>query len=46
MLKTTIDAAIKQAMLAKDKVRLTALRSIKSQIMLAETADGASADGG
>jgi uncharacterized protein YqeY len=45
MLKTTIDAAIKQAMLAKDKVRLTALRSIKSQIMLAETADGASADG-
>jgi len=45
MLKTDIDAAIKQAMLAKDKVRLTALRSIKSQIMLAETADGASADG-
>ena len=45
MLKTTIDAAIKQAMLAKDKVRLTALRSIKSQIMLAETADKASADG-
>ena len=45
MLKTTIDAAIKQAMLAKDKVRLTALRSIKSQIMLAETADGASTDG-
>ncbi|GAB3581067.1 GatB/YqeY domain-containing protein [Hymenobacter daeguensis] len=41
MLKTDIDAAIKQAMLAKDKVRLTALRSIKSQIMLAETADGA-----
>ena len=45
MLKTTIDADIKQAMLAKDKVRLTALRSIKAQIMLAETADGASADG-
>ena len=44
-LKTTLDAAIKQAMLAKDKVRLTALRSLKSQIMLAETADGASADG-
>jgi uncharacterized protein YqeY len=41
MLKETIDAAIKQAMLAKDKVRLTALRSIKSSIMLAETADGA-----
>ena len=45
MLKTTLDAAIKQAMLAKDKVRLTTLRSLKSQIMLAETADGASADG-
>ena len=43
MLKDTIDASIKQAMLAKDKVRLTALRSIKSQIMLAETAEGASA---
>ena len=44
-LKTTLDAAIKQAMLAKDKVRLTALRSLKAQIMLVETADGASADG-
>ncbi|WP_035558988.1 GatB/YqeY domain-containing protein [Hymenobacter sp. IS2118] len=41
MLKDTIDAAIKQAMLAKDKVRLTTLRSIKAQIMLAETAEGA-----
>lgn len=40
-LKETIDAAIKQAMLAKDKVRLTALRSIKAQILLAETAEGA-----
>jgi uncharacterized protein YqeY len=40
-LKDTIDAAIKQAMLAKDKVRLTTLRSIKSQILLAETAEGA-----
>jgi uncharacterized protein YqeY len=40
-LKETIDAAIKQAMLAKDKVRLTTLRSIKSQILLAETAEGA-----
>jgi uncharacterized protein YqeY len=44
-LKETIDAQIKQAMLAKDKVRLTALRSIKSQILLAETAEGASATG-
>lgn len=40
-LKERIDADIKKAMLAKDKVRLTALRSIKSQIMLAETAEGA-----
>ncbi len=40
-LKETLDAAIKQAMLAKDKVRLTTLRSLKSQIMLAETAEGA-----
>ena len=45
MLKNTLDAAIKQAMFAKDKVRLTTLRSLKSQIMLAETAEGASADG-
>ena len=45
MLKDTIDAAIKQAMLARDKVRLTTLRSIKSQIMLAETAEGASTAG-
>ena len=45
MLKDTIDAGIKQAMLAKDKVRLTALRAIKSQILLAETAEGASAAG-
>jgi uncharacterized protein YqeY len=44
-LKETIDAGIKQAMLAKDKVRLTALRSIKSQILVAETAEGASAAG-
>ena len=45
MLKATIDAAIKQAMLARDKVRLTTLRSIKSQIMLAETAEGATTAG-
>ncbi len=45
MLKDTLDAAIKQAMLAKDKVRLTTLRSLKSQIMLAETAEGASGAG-
>ena len=40
-LKETIDADIKKAMLAKDKVRLQTLRSIKSQILLAETAEGA-----
>lgn len=45
MLKDTLDVAIKQAMLARDKVRLTTLRSIKSQIMLAETAEGASTAG-
>ena len=45
MLKTTLDAAIKQAMLAKDKIRLTTLRSLKAQIMVAETAEGASAGG-
>ncbi len=44
-LKTDIDGAIKQAMLAKDKVRLTALRAIKSQILLAETEKGAAEDG-
>ncbi|MCJ8164736.1 GatB/YqeY domain-containing protein [Pontibacter sp. E15-1] len=36
-LKERIDADIKQAMLAKEKGRLQALRSIKSQILLAET---------
>ncbi|WP_276498792.1 GatB/YqeY domain-containing protein [Pontibacter litorisediminis] len=39
-LKQRVDADIKQAMLAKDKARLQALRSIKSQIMLAETEKG------
>ncbi|TPE45226.1 GatB/YqeY domain-containing protein [Pontibacter mangrovi] len=39
-LKQRIDADIKQAMLAKDKARLQALRSIKSLIMLAETEKG------
>ncbi|MBC8085299.1 MAG: GatB/YqeY domain-containing protein [Hymenobacter sp.] len=39
-LKDTIDADIKKAMLAKDKTRLTTLRSIKAQILLAETAEG------
>ncbi|MCC9168675.1 GatB/YqeY domain-containing protein [Pontibacter harenae] len=42
-LKQRIDADIKQAMLAKDKARLQALRSIKSQILLAETEKGGDA---
>ncbi|WP_018479956.1 GatB/YqeY domain-containing protein [Pontibacter roseus] len=39
-LKQRIEADIKQAMLAQDKPRLQALRSIKSLIMLAETEKG------
>ena len=41
-LKETIEGDIKKAMLAKDKTRLQALRSIKSLILLAETEKGAS----
>jgi uncharacterized protein YqeY len=41
-LKSTIEQEIKKAMLAKDKGRLTPLRSIKSLILLAETEKGAS----
>ena len=40
-LKSQIEADMKTAMKAKDKDTLTALRSIKSKILLAETADGA-----
>ena len=40
-LKQQIDADIKKAMLAKKKEELTALRSIKSMILLAETEKGA-----
>lgn len=43
-LKKTIEEEIKQAMRAKDKDRLTALRSIKSLILLAETEKGGSHD--
>ncbi|TXK36627.1 GatB/YqeY domain-containing protein [Pontibacter qinzhouensis] len=39
-LKERVEADIKQAVLAKDKTRLQALRSIKSQILLAETEKG------
>ena len=41
-LKIEIDNAIKQAMLAKNKEELEALRSIKSMILLAETEKGGS----
>ena len=40
-LKEKIDQDIKQAMLAKKKDELTALRGIKSMILLAETEKGA-----
>src|SRR5688572_26172331 len=43
-LKTEIDGAIKQAMLAKNKEELEALRGIKSLILLAETEKGGSGD--
>ena len=43
-LKTEIDGAIKQAMLAKNKEELEALRGIKSMILLAETEKGGSGD--
>lgn len=40
-LKQSVESEIKKAMLAKDKDRLRALRSIKSLIMLEETKGGA-----
>lgn len=43
-LKTQIDTDIKNAMLAKDKEELEALRSIKSMILLAETEKGSVAE--
>ncbi len=43
-LKARIEADIKSAMLAKDKDRLRALRSVKSLILLAETEKGAKAE--
>jgi uncharacterized protein YqeY len=43
-LKTEIDSAIKQAMLARNKEELEALRGIKSMILLAETEKGGSGD--
>jgi uncharacterized protein len=43
-LKTDIDNAIKQAMLARNKEELEALRGIKSMILLAETEKGGTGD--
>ncbi|MDR0659296.1 MAG: GatB/YqeY domain-containing protein [Prevotellaceae bacterium] len=43
-LETTINNDIKAAMLAKDKVRLESLRSIKAAILLAKTAEGATGE--
>jgi uncharacterized protein len=45
-LKELIDADIKQAMLAKDKDALRALRGIKSLILLEETKEGGSGEVG
>ncbi len=39
-LKQKVEGEIKSAMIAKDKVRLTALRAIKSIILLEETKEG------
>ncbi len=43
-LKTTIDANIKAAMLAKDKIKLLALRDIKKVILIEESKPGAPAE--
>jgi hypothetical protein len=43
-LKQRIEGEIKSAMLARDKVRLTALRAIKSIILLEETKEGFSGE--
>jgi uncharacterized protein YqeY len=43
-LKANIETEIKNAMLAKDKDRLRALRAIKSLILLEETKEGAAAN--
>ncbi|MDE6206849.1 MAG: GatB/YqeY domain-containing protein [Muribaculaceae bacterium] len=43
-LYTSIESAIKEAMLAKDKVRLQALRGIKKEFIEAKTAPGANGE--
>jgi uncharacterized protein len=43
-LKQNIESEIKSAMIARDKTRLSALRAIKSMILLEETKSGAKAE--
>jgi len=43
MLEEKINEGIKAAMLAKDKIRLEALRAVKAAILLAKTAENATA---
>ena len=43
-LYSQVDAAIKEAMLAHDKVRLQALRGIKKEFIEAKTAPGANGE--
>ena len=43
-LEQTINNDIKAAMLAKDKMRLSATRAVKAAILLAKTAEGASGE--
>ncbi len=43
-LEEKINAGIKEAMKSKDKIRLDALRAIKSQILLAKTAGGSKSE--
>ncbi len=43
-LKQNVESEIKSAMIAKDKTRLSALRAIKSLILLEETKSGAKAE--
>ncbi|REG92100.1 GatB/YqeY domain-containing protein [Algoriphagus antarcticus] len=43
-LKQKVESEIKSAMIARDKIRLGALRSIKSLILLEETKSGAKAE--
>ncbi|MEJ7560529.1 MAG: GatB/YqeY domain-containing protein [Pedobacter sp.] len=44
MISTTIDQEIKQAMLAKNQVRLRGLRAIKAALLLARTEKGTAED--